>query len=48
MLGRQIPVRASSLPDGTVQVSLNGVVPGLYLLKLTTSQGVVNHKLVVE
>ncbi|MNL89635.1 hypothetical protein D3C87_2200850 [compost metagenome] len=48
MFGRQIPVRTSALSDGSIQVSLNGVVSGLYLLKLTTSQGVVNHKLVVE
>ena len=48
MLGREVPVRKSSLSDGTVQVSLNGVASGMYLLKLTTSQGVVNHKLVVE
>lgn len=48
MLGREVPVRKSSLSDGTVQVSLNGVASGMYLLKLATSQGVVNHKLVVE
>lgn len=48
MLGRQLPVRTSSLSDGSVQVGLNGVTSGLYLLKLTTSQGVVNRKLVVE
>lgn len=48
MLGRQVPVRTSSLSDGAVQVNLNGVASGLYLLKLTTSQGVVNHKLVIE
>lgn len=48
MLGREVPVRKSSLSDGTVQVNLNGVASGMYLLKLTTSQGVVNHKLVVE
>lgn len=48
MLGRKVPVRAASLSDGSVQVSLNGVASGMYLLKLTTSQGVVNHKLVVE
>ncbi len=48
MLGRQVPVRTSSLSDGSVQVSLNGVASGLYLLKLTTNQGVVNRKLVVE
>jgi hypothetical protein len=48
MLGRQVPVRTASLSDGSVQVSLNGVASGLYLLKLTTSQGVVNRKLVVE
>lgn len=48
MLGREVPVRKSALSDGTVQVSLNGVASGMYLLKLTTSQGVVNHKLVVE
>lgn len=48
MLGRQVPVRTSPLSDGSVQVSLNGVTSGMYLLKLTTSQGVTNHKLVVE
>ncbi|MGG7664496.1 T9SS type A sorting domain-containing protein [Dyadobacter sp. BHUBP1] len=48
MLGRQVPVRKSSLSDGSVQVNLNGVASGMYLFKLTTSQGVVNHKLVVE
>jgi hypothetical protein len=48
MLGRQVPVRTSSLSDGSVQVSLNGVASGLYLLKLSTSQGVVNRKLIVE
>ncbi len=48
MLGRKIPVRTSSLADGSLQVDLNGVVSGLYLLKLTTSQGIVSHKLVVE
>lgn len=48
MLGRKVPVRTSSLSDGSVQVSLNGVGSGMYLLKLTTSQGVVNHKLVIE
>ena len=48
MLGRQVPVRTSSQPDGSLQVSLNGVSSGLYLLKLTTSQGIVNHKLVIE
>ncbi|SEI57545.1 Por secretion system C-terminal sorting domain-containing protein [Dyadobacter sp. SG02] len=48
MLGRQIPARTSALSDGSMQVSLNGVASGMYLLKLTTSQGVVNHKLVVE
>jgi hypothetical protein len=48
MLGRQVPVSTSSLSDGSVQVSLNGVASGLYLLKLSTSQGVVNRKLIVE
>lgn len=48
MLGRPVPVRTSSLSDGSVQVSLNGVASGLYLLKSTTGQGVVKHKLVVE
>ncbi|SDD42745.1 Por secretion system C-terminal sorting domain-containing protein [Dyadobacter soli] len=48
MLGREIPVRKSSLSDGSVQVNLNGVASGMYLLKLTTNQGVVSHKLVVE
>ncbi len=48
MLGRQVLVRTASMPDGSVQVSLNGVASGLYLLKLTTSQGVMNRKLVVE
>lgn len=48
MLGRQVPVRTSSLSDGSVQVSLNGVTSGLYLLKLANNQGVVSHKLVVE
>lgn len=48
MLGRQVPVRTSTLSDGSVQVSLNGITSGLYLLKLTSSQGVVNHKLVIE
>lgn len=48
MLGRQVPVRTAPLPDGSVQVSLSGVASGMYLLKLTNEQGVINHKLVVE
>lgn len=48
MLGREMTVRTSSLSDGSVQVNLNGVASGMYLLKVVTSQGVVNHKLVVE
>ncbi|GAA4432054.1 hypothetical protein GCM10023091_03600 [Ravibacter arvi] len=48
MLGRPVAVGTSSLPDGSVRVNLDGVASGLYLLKLTTSQGVVNSKLVVE
>ncbi len=48
MLGRQVPVRTSSLSDGSVQVGLHGVASGLYLLKVATLQGVVSHKLVIE
>ncbi len=48
MFGRQVPVRTELTSDTSVKVNLHGVASGVYFLKLTTNEGVVNHKLVVE
>ncbi|WP_353719098.1 T9SS type A sorting domain-containing protein [Dyadobacter sp. 676] len=48
LLGRQIPVRTSQMPDGSVQVGLTGVVPGAYVLKVATGHGTESRKLIIE